>query len=102
MTSQLWPRAFVKKPDPSTWWNPERLPKSRDDGLNRGRIARSVRGIIDSRPSTGANMAPSRIPYQAGTNTSRMPMIEITTVQYEIGVWIGVKPFVDRSNFSLM
>ena len=41
----------------------------------------SVSGIIDSSPSTVANIAPSRMPSQAGMNTSRIPMIEMMIVQ---------------------
>ena len=49
-----------------------------------------------------ANIAPSRIPSHAGMKTIRIPTTEITIVQYAIGVWIGVNPFCDRLNFSVM
>ena len=54
--------------------------------------ASNVSGIIDRRPSTVANIAPNRIPSNAGMNRSRMPTIEIPSVHQAIGVWIGVNP----------
>ena len=61
-------------------------PQSATDGWKNGMIASSVSGIIESSPSTVANTAPNRMPSQAGMATSRMPMTEMTTVQYAIGV----------------
>ena len=101
--SQPWPSEFEKKLDPSSWWKPERLPQSRDDGLKIGRTASSVSGIIESSPSTVANIAPRRMPSQAGMKTSRIPTIAIAIVQYAMNVWIGVMPLVvSRLNLSAM
>ena len=52
----------------------------------------NVSGIIDSNASTVANIVPKRIPRYAGMKKSRMPTIEMTSVEYAIFVWIGVKP----------
>src|SRR5262249_6905611 len=102
MVSQPCPYRGEKKLVPSGCLNPERFPASADDGLKIHAIAMNVSGIIESSPSTVANIAPRRIPRTDGMKTRHSPTIEITTVQYAIGVLIGVKLFCDRSTLSTM
>ncbi len=54
----------------------------------------NVSGIIESSASTVAKAVPNRIPRYAGMKKSRMPTIEMPTVDHAMNVWIGVKPLV--------
>ena len=65
-------------------------------------IATKVSGIIEMIPSAVANSVPNRMPRYAGIKSSNNPAIEIASVHHAIGVWIGVKPFVDRLSLSTM
>ena len=91
----------VKLP-PSIWWKPARLLKSTADGLKIHEIAMKVSGIIDRSASVVANPVPNRSPRYAGMNSSRIPTTEIPSVHHAIGVWIGVKPAVERWKRSTM
>src|SRR3954468_15053510 len=84
----------LKKLEPSRCLKPLSSVQSATDGWKIHAIAMNVSGIIDSSASTVANAVPKRIPRYAGMKKSRIPTIEIATVDHAMNVWIGVKPLV--------
>ena len=76
--------------------------KSTALGLKIQAMARNVSGIIDRSARVVAKTVPKRNPRTAGIASSRMPTIEIASVQYAIGVWIGVNPLVESPKRSTM
>ena len=50
----------------------------------------NVSGIIESSARIVANIVPKRMPRYAGMKKSRIPTIEMPSVQYAMGVLTGV------------